>query len=235
MLLFGKVSGDLPDCEKDHPESNEDSMPHYLSDSQHHSDTICRRDREGPQGPQPHLLAEKPCRGNALLPGVEDRVAQFGLRRRTGEQRALAFDGRDAAHAQHALERERPQAVRHGEGPLLEDLRLPGRHCAAVRRQTCQIHDFIGCSENAVQWQVWTGLLAHLVLRYLAYLSRWGLSFSRLAGVVRGTLWIRRNLVETLRLYGTAGPVETPAARPKRLYFQAVLEFGSGAMGQQTC
>ena len=102
-------------------------------------------------------------------------------------------------------------------------------------KQTCQIHDFIGYSENAVQWQVWTGLLAHLILRYLAYLSKWSLSFSRLAGVVRGTLWIRRNLVEALRLYGTAGPVETPAARPKRLYFQAVLEFGSGAMGQQTC
>ena len=102
-------------------------------------------------------------------------------------------------------------------------------------KQTCQIHDFIGYSENAVQWQVWTGLLAHLLLRYLAYLSKWGLSFSRLAGVVRGTLWIRRSLVETLCLYGTAGPVKTPAERPKRLYFQAVLDFGSGAMGQQEC
>ena len=102
-------------------------------------------------------------------------------------------------------------------------------------KQTCQIHDFIGYSENAVQWQVWTGLLAHLILRYLAYLSKWGLSFSRLAGVVRGTLWIRRNLIETLCLYGTAGPVKTPADRPRRLYFQAVLEFGTGAMGQQTC
>ncbi len=102
-------------------------------------------------------------------------------------------------------------------------------------KQTCQIHDFIGYSENAVRWQAWTGLLAHLILRYLAYLSKWGLSFSRLAGVVRGTLWIRRNLIETLCLYGTAGPVKTSAERPKRLYFQAVLDFGAGAMGQQTC
>lgn len=102
-------------------------------------------------------------------------------------------------------------------------------------KQTCQIHDFIGYSENAVQWQVWTGLLAHLILRYLAWLSKWGLSFSRLAGVVRGTLWIRRKLVETLCLYGTAGPAKTPAERPKRLYFQAVLEFVPSGMGQQTC
>ena len=102
-------------------------------------------------------------------------------------------------------------------------------------KQTCQIHDFIGYSENAVQWQVWIGLLAHLILRYLRYLSKWGLSFSRLAALVRGTLWNRRKLIETLRLYGTAGPVKSHAARPRPLYFQAVLDFPSAAMGQQTC
>ena len=102
-------------------------------------------------------------------------------------------------------------------------------------KQTCQIHDFVGYSENAVQWQVWTGLLAHLILRYLRYLSKWGLSFSRLAALVRGTLWNRRKLIETLRLYGTAGPVKLHAARPKPLYYQAVLGFPSAAMGQQTC
>lgn len=101
-------------------------------------------------------------------------------------------------------------------------------------KQTCQIHDFIGYGENAVQWQVWTGLLAHLILRYLRYLSKWGLSFSRLAAIVRGTLWIRRNLIETLCLYGTAGPVKSTVERPKRLYFQAVLDFGPTGMGQQT-
>lgn len=101
-------------------------------------------------------------------------------------------------------------------------------------KQTCQIHDFIGYSENAVQWQVWTGLLAHLLLRYLAYLSRWGLSFSRLVALVRGVLWNRRRLVETLRLYGTASPVKSPAARPRRLVFQLVLDFTPAGMGQQT-
>jgi hypothetical protein len=98
-------------------------------------------------------------------------------------------------------------------------------------KQTCQIHDFIGYSENAVQWQVWIGLLAHLILRYLRYLSRWALSFSRLAAIIRGTLWIRRNLVETLCLYGTAGPVKSAVEKPKRLYFQAVLDFGPVGMG----
>ena len=101
-------------------------------------------------------------------------------------------------------------------------------------KQTCQIHDFIGYSENAVQWQVWTGLLAHLLLRYLAYLSRWGLSFSRLAALVRGVLWNRRRLVETLRLYGTASPVKSPSVKPKRLVFQLVFDFTPAGMGQQT-
>ena len=86
MLLFGKDSGNLPDCEKSLPESNEKSIPHCLSDIQRHSDAICRRDREGLQRLQSHLLAEKPCRGNTLLPGTEDRVAQFDLRRRADER-----------------------------------------------------------------------------------------------------------------------------------------------------
>lgn len=102
-------------------------------------------------------------------------------------------------------------------------------------KQTCQIHDFIGYSENAVQWQVWTGLLAHLLFRHLAYLSKWGLSFSRLAALVRGVLWNRRRLVETLRLYGTAGPVKSPSVKPKRLVFQLVFDFTPAEMGQQTC
>ena len=102
-------------------------------------------------------------------------------------------------------------------------------------KQTCQIHDFIGYSENAVQWQVWIGLLAHLILRYLRYLSKWGLSFSRLAALVRGVLWNRRKLIETLRLYGTASPVKSPASKPKRLVFQLVFDFTPAGMGQQTC
>ena len=53
--------------------------------------------------------------------------------------------------------------------------------------------------------------------------------------LVRGTLWNRRKLIETLRLYGTAGPVKSHAAKPRPLYFQAVLDFPSAAMGQQTC
>ena len=74
-------------------------------------------------------------------------------------------------------------------------------------KQTCQIHDFIGYSENAVKWQVWAGLIGHLLLRYIRYLAKWKHSFSRLAGVVRGSLWLKKKLLSLLELYGTAGSV----------------------------
>ena len=52
-------------------------------------------------------------------------------------------------------------------------------------KQTCQLQDFIGYNENAVKWQIWIGLLVHLLYRYLYFLSSWKNSFSRLAGIVR--------------------------------------------------
>ena len=80
-------------------------------------------------------------------------------------------------------------------------------------KQTCQIRDFIGYNENAVKWQVWTGLLVHMLLRYLRHVSRWRHSFSRLAGVVRACAWLRRNVVELLESFGANGTarVEKPA------------------------
>ena len=71
-------------------------------------------------------------------------------------------------------------------------------------KQTYQIHDFIGYSENAVKWQVWAGLIAHLLLRYIRHLAKWEHSFSRLSGVLRGSLWLKKRLLTLLELYGTA-------------------------------
>src|SRR5207249_5115096 len=52
-------------------------------------------------------------------------------------------------------------------------------------KQTLQLADFLGTSANAVRWQVWTALLVYLLLRYLAFLSNWAHSFSRLFALVR--------------------------------------------------
>ena len=77
-------------------------------------------------------------------------------------------------------------------------------------RQTLQLADFIGTNENAVRWQIWTGLLTHLLLHYLKFLSGWDKAFSRLAGIVRSAVWMDVDIVETLRLYGTASPPRRP-------------------------
>ena len=63
---------------------------------------------------------------------------------------------------------------------------------------------------NAVKWQIWTGLLTHLLLHYLKFLSGWDKAFSRLAGIVRSAVWMDLDIVETLRLYGMASPPRRP-------------------------
>lgn len=72
-------------------------------------------------------------------------------------------------------------------------------------KQTLQLADFLGTSANAVRWQIWTALLVYLLLRYLAFLSQWNHSFSRLFTLVRACLWKKWDLLELLKTYGTAG------------------------------
>jgi len=72
-------------------------------------------------------------------------------------------------------------------------------------KQTLQLSDFVGYNDKAVKWQVWIGLLAHLLLRFLTYASEWKLSFSRLVGTVRSAVWMKIDLIDFLRRYGTAG------------------------------
>ena len=98
-------------------------------------------------------------------------------------------------------------------------------------KQTCQIHDFIGYSEKAVKWQVWAGLIAHLLLRYIRHLAKWKHSFSRLSGVIRGSLWLKKRLLSLLDLYGTAGAVIIPRHRVKSPYFQPLLNFANAPNG----
>ena len=71
-------------------------------------------------------------------------------------------------------------------------------------KQTVQLVDFLGNSANAVQWQVWTALLVHLLLRFLAWRSGWPHSFTRLFTFVRAALWLPRDLAALLRRCGTA-------------------------------
>ena len=98
-------------------------------------------------------------------------------------------------------------------------------------KQTCQIHDFIGYSENAVKWQVWAGLIAHLLLRFTRHLAKWKNSFSRLAGIVRGCLWLKKDLFSLLDTYGTAGGWVFRRKSTRPAWIQALLPFANAPNG----
>lgn len=85
-------------------------------------------------------------------------------------------------------------------------------------KQTLQLSDFLGHNANAVQWQMWMGLLVHLLLRYLAFLSQWGHSFTRLFTVIRAVLWRYFNLIDLLDSYGTAKPPGRICGCPEQAY-----------------
>ncbi len=86
-------------------------------------------------------------------------------------------------------------------------------------KQTLQLADFLGTSANAVRWQIWTALLVYLLLRYLAFLTQWAHSFSRLFAVVRTCLWRKWDLLNLLGRYGTADGHFRYLARPEQAYF----------------
>jgi hypothetical protein len=85
-------------------------------------------------------------------------------------------------------------------------------------KQTLQLADFLGTSANAVRWQVWTALLVYLLLRYLAFVSQWAHSFSRLFTLVRAALWKKWDALDLLRRYGTADGQFRYLARPEQAY-----------------
>lgn len=86
-------------------------------------------------------------------------------------------------------------------------------------KQTLQLADFLGHNARAVRWQVWTALLAYVLLRYLSYLSQWAHSFARLLTLLRAALWEKYDLHKLLDRYGTAGGHFRHLARPEQAYF----------------
>jgi hypothetical protein len=99
-------------------------------------------------------------------------------------------------------------------------------------KQTLQLRDFVGTNEKAVKWQVWTGLLTRLLLRFLRHVSRWGRSFSRCVGIVRTALWVKTDLGELLRCYGTAGAPHRPVICEEEPFLPGFEAFSNSLVGQ---
>ena len=71
-------------------------------------------------------------------------------------------------------------------------------------KQSLKLGSFLGHSANAVRWQVYTALMVYVLLRFMAHLSEWGHSFTRLFAVTRSALWEWIDLLALLKSYGTA-------------------------------
>jgi hypothetical protein len=61
-------------------------------------------------------------------------------------------------------------------------------------KQNLKIKTFIGTSANAVKTQIWTALIAMLLLRYLQLAARFGWSLSNLVALLRMNLFTHRDL-----------------------------------------
>ncbi len=96
-------------------------------------------------------------------------------------------------------------------------------------KQTVQLVGFLGNNANAVKWQVWTALLVHLLLRFLAWRSRWTHSFTRLFTYVRAALWLERDLAGLLKRGGTADGGDRGIGHPAQAWLPG---FASHLMGQ---
>ena len=74
-------------------------------------------------------------------------------------------------------------------------------------KQNLKIKTFVGTSANALKIQVWTALIAMLLLRYLQLKSRFGWAFSHLVALLRFNLMTHCNLWQWLEHpYGQPTP-----------------------------
>jgi hypothetical protein len=61
-------------------------------------------------------------------------------------------------------------------------------------KQTLRVKTFVGTSANALKIQIWTALIAMLVLKYLQLRSRFGWSLANLVALLRQQLFVYREL-----------------------------------------
>jgi len=63
-------------------------------------------------------------------------------------------------------------------------------------KQNLKVKTFVGTTENALYIQIWTALIAMLLIKYLQFKSRFGWSLSNLVAFLRWNLFTYRDLWE---------------------------------------
>ena len=87
-------------------------------------------------------------------------------------------------------------------------------------KQNLKIKTFVGTTKNALYIQIWTALIAMLLIKYLQFKSRFGWSLSNLVAFLRWNLFTYRDLWEWID-----NPFDTVPLAPEpvqyKLPFQA--------------
>ena len=95
-------------------------------------------------------------------------------------------------------------------------------------KQTLKVKTFLGTSANAVKTQIWTALIAMLILKYLQMKSIFRWSLSNLAALLRQQLFIFRDLWSWLN-----APWEGPPAAQQLCEQLPLPVVWSAVLGQQ--
>jgi hypothetical protein len=78
-------------------------------------------------------------------------------------------------------------------------------------KQNLRIKTFVGTSANALKIQIWTALIAMLILRLLQLRSRWKWSLSNLVALLRMNLFVHRDLWQWLHdPFSSSPPLPQP-------------------------
>lgn len=88
-------------------------------------------------------------------------------------------------------------------------------------KQSLKIKTFVGTTENAVQTQIWTALIAMLMIKYLQMKSSFPWSLSNLVALLRQQLFVYRDLFTWLN-----DPYQAPPALEGLHDAQLKLAFG---------
>ena len=66
-------------------------------------------------------------------------------------------------------------------------------------KQNLKIKSFLGTSENAVRTQIWVALIHYLLVAYIKFISRLGISLTEITIRIRDALMMNYDLMEVLR------------------------------------
>jgi hypothetical protein len=88
-------------------------------------------------------------------------------------------------------------------------------------KQSLKIKTFVGTSENAVRTQIWTALIAMLLVKFLQLRSTFAWSLSHLVALLRQQLFVYRDLFTWLN-----DPYQAPPALQGVHDAQLPLDFG---------